>query len=159
MLPTYASEAIVIVKRNFSPVKVLSCVWLPLAYATAVSVAVVVLRRSTDSSQFVVPFAPVGTLGAALAIFVAFRNNASYGRWWEARTVWGGMAVIAADQGVASAHAIIGDQQRFRDLLHVPDTRRGAYLLALGYPASRPLAPVEQLERRPLDDVVHRGRW
>jgi ion channel-forming bestrophin family protein len=91
MISTHARDAVVIVKRNFSPLKVLSYVWAPLAYATAVSVAVVVARRSTDSSQFVVPFAPVGTLGAALAIFVAFRNNASYGRWWEARTAWGGI--------------------------------------------------------------------
>jgi ion channel-forming bestrophin family protein len=104
MLPTHEGPA-VIVKRNLSPVKVLSYVRTPLAYATAVSVAVVVLRRSTDSSHFVVPFAPVGTLGAALAIFVAFRNNASYGRWWEARTVWGGIhnnSRILARQLVAS---------------------------------------------------------
>ena len=94
-----------IVKRNFSPVKVLSYVWAPLSYAIAVSVVVVVLRRITDSSQLAVPFAPVGTLGAALAIFVAFRNNASYGRWWEARTVWGGIhnnSRILARQIVAS---------------------------------------------------------
>ena len=94
-----------IVKRNFSPVKVLSYVWVPLSYAIAVSVVVVVIRRFTDSSQFEVPFAPVGTLGAALAIFVAFRNNASYGRWWEARTVWGGIhnnSRILARQIVAS---------------------------------------------------------
>ena len=94
-----------IVKRNLSPVKVLSYVWTPLAYATAVAIAVVVIRRSTDSGQLAIPFAPVGTLGAALAIFVAFRNNASYGRWWEARTVWGGIhnsARILARQLVAS---------------------------------------------------------
>lgn len=28
-------------------------------------------------------------MGSALAIFIAFRNNSSYGRWWEARTLWG----------------------------------------------------------------------
>ena len=94
-----------IVKRNFSPVKVLSYVWVPLAYATAVAVALVVVRRSSGSSQLAVPFAPVGTLGAAVAIFVAFRNNASYGRWWEARTVWAGIhnnSRILARQLVAS---------------------------------------------------------
>ena len=102
-----------IVKRNLSPIKVLSYVWRPLAYATAVSVVVVVLRRSTDSPLLSVPFAPVGTLGAALAIFVAFRNNASYGRWWEARTVWAGIhnnSRILARQLVASTdNAIAAD--------------------------------------------------
>ncbi|MFN0089035.1 MAG: bestrophin family protein [Acidimicrobiales bacterium] len=94
-----------IVKRNLNPVKVLSYVRAPLAYAAVVAIVVVLARRTTDSAQLVVPFAPVGTLGAALAIFVAFRNNASYARWWEARTVWGNIhnnARILARQLVAS---------------------------------------------------------
>ena len=32
---------------------------------------------------------PLGMLGSALAIFLAFRANAAYGRWWEARQLWG----------------------------------------------------------------------
>lgn len=36
-----------------------------------------------------VPFAVTCILGSALAIFIAFRNNSSYSRWWEARTQWG----------------------------------------------------------------------
>jgi ion channel-forming bestrophin family protein len=94
-----------ILKRNFSPVKVLSYVWAPVAYVTVVAVVVVIVSRSVGGSQLTVPFAPVGTLGAAVAIFVAFRNNASYGRWWEARTVWGGIhnnSRILARQLVAS---------------------------------------------------------
>lgn len=69
------------------------------------------------------------------------------------------MAVLAADQGVASAHAPIGDQERLRQLLGVPETHRGAYLLALGHPASGTLSPLDRLDRRPLGEVVHRGRW
>jgi ion channel-forming bestrophin family protein len=94
-----------IVKRNFSPARVLSYVWLPLGYAAGVAVVVVVLRRAWSGDRLMVPFAPVGTLGAALAIFVAFRNNASYGRWWEARTSWAGIhnnSRILARQLVAS---------------------------------------------------------
>jgi ion channel-forming bestrophin family protein len=94
-----------ILKKNFSPVKVISYVWAPLAYVTAVAVVVVIASQSIEGTQLTVPFAPVGTLGAAVAIFVAFRNNASYGRWWEARTVWGGIhnnSRILARQLVAS---------------------------------------------------------
>jgi nitroreductase len=69
------------------------------------------------------------------------------------------MAVAAADLGIGSGHAAIEDQGRLRRLLGVPGDRRGAYLLALGYPADRPLAPLTKLNRRPLQDVVHRGRW
>jgi hypothetical protein len=32
-------------------------------------------------------------------------------------------------------------------------------MLALGYPADGPLRPIESLNRRPFDDVVHRERW
>jgi nitroreductase len=69
------------------------------------------------------------------------------------------MAVTAADLGIGSGHAAIGDQDRLRGLLGIPEDRRGAYLLALGYPADRPLRPLTKLNRRPFEEVVHRGRW
>jgi nitroreductase len=69
------------------------------------------------------------------------------------------MAVTAADLGIGSGHAAIGDQDRLRRLLGIPADRRGAYLLALGYPEGGPLAPLTKINRRPFDDVVHRGRW
>src|ERR1700760_3194162 len=33
--------------------------------------------------------APFTVLGTALSIFLGFRNNAAYERWWEARKLWG----------------------------------------------------------------------
>lgn len=32
---------------------------------------------------------PIGFFSAILSVFLAFRNNNSYARWWEARTIWG----------------------------------------------------------------------
>lgn len=69
------------------------------------------------------------------------------------------MALTAAGLGIGSAHALVGDQDRFRALLGVPATHRGAYLLALGHPADGPLAPLVRIDRRPFDEVVHRARW
>jgi nitroreductase len=69
------------------------------------------------------------------------------------------MAVAAADLGIGSGHSAVRDEDLFRQLLGVPDGYRGAALLALGRPADRPLAPIEHPDRRPFDDVVHRGRW
>ncbi|NQY67973.1 MAG: hypothetical protein HRT72_09665 [Flavobacteriales bacterium] len=40
---------------------------------------------------FELPVIPVSILGSALAIFLAFRNNHAYDRWWEARKMWGGI--------------------------------------------------------------------
>ncbi|OEY67624.1 bestrophin family protein [Marinobacter sp. X15-166B] len=39
--------------------------------------------------------APFTLLGVALALFLGFRNNASYERWWEARRQWGQLSVDA----------------------------------------------------------------
>ena len=41
--------------------------------------------------QLDLPFPVVAMLATALAIFLAFRNNSAYDRWWEAREIWGGI--------------------------------------------------------------------
>lgn len=37
--------------------------------------------------------APLSLLGIALSIFLGFRNNACYDRWWEARKQWGALMI------------------------------------------------------------------
>jgi ion channel-forming bestrophin family protein len=44
-----------------------------------------------------ISFTPFTALGVALALFLGFHNNASYGRWWEARTLWGAQIIAARD--------------------------------------------------------------
>ena len=67
--------------------------------------------------------------------------------------------LAAADLGIGSAHAAVTDQDLARRLLGFPDDRFCAWLIALGYPADRPLKPIKRPTRRPFDDVVHRARW
>jgi nitroreductase len=67
--------------------------------------------------------------------------------------------VTAADLGVGSGHSSIGEQDRARAILGVPGDHYVAYLIGLGYPADRPLAPIARPDRRPLNEVVHRGHW
>ncbi len=69
------------------------------------------------------------------------------------------MMLAAADQGVGSGHSAIGDQEACRRILGIPDDRICAYMLALGYPGDRPLKPIAHPDRRPFDEVVHRGHW
>jgi putative membrane protein len=38
--------------------------------------------------------APFTLMGVSLAIFLAFRNNASYDRYWEARKLWGHLLTV-----------------------------------------------------------------
>ncbi len=69
------------------------------------------------------------------------------------------MMLAAADLGIGSGHSAVGDQEACRRILGVPADRNCAYMLALGYPAGRPLTPVSRPDRRAFEEVVHRGRW
>jgi nitroreductase len=69
------------------------------------------------------------------------------------------MMIAAADRGIGSGHAAVQDQELARKLLEFPPDRFCAYLIAFGYPADRPLRPIARPKRRPLEDVLHRGRW
>jgi nitroreductase len=69
------------------------------------------------------------------------------------------MTVAAADMGVGTGHAAADDQDQARAVLGFPEGRFLAYLLSVGYPSDKPLAVIERLNRRPFDEIVHRGRW
>jgi nitroreductase len=69
------------------------------------------------------------------------------------------MMIEASDLGVGSGHASIGDQALARRILGLPEDRECACMVAFGYPADRPLAPLKRPNRRPFEEVVHRGKW
>jgi nitroreductase len=69
------------------------------------------------------------------------------------------MMLAATDLGIGTGHSSVGDQQKARAILGVPDDHIVAYLIGLGYPADRPLTPIKQPDRRPFEDVVHREKW
>jgi nitroreductase len=67
--------------------------------------------------------------------------------------------IAAADLSIGSGHSGVGDQALARQVLRLPADKSCEFMIALGYPADRPLAPIKNPDRRPFDDVVHRGRW
>jgi nitroreductase len=69
------------------------------------------------------------------------------------------MMIAAADLGIGSGHAAVRDQELARRILGFPADRFCAHLIPLGEPADRPLAPLRRPDRRPFDELVHRGRW
>lgn len=78
-----------ITKRRFHPLKVLPYVQGELLLALVAAGLAFALHRWEP--LVALPFSIAATLGGALAIFIGFRNNSAYGRWWEARTLWGGI--------------------------------------------------------------------
>ena len=64
------------------------------------------------------------------------------------------IAIAAADLGIGSGHSAVGDQELARRAARHPADHFCAFLIALGHPADRPLAPLTP-DRSP---AVRRGR-
>lgn len=60
-----------------------------IAIFTSLSIVVVVAEKLSGRIAGVLPDVPVTVLGAAIGIYVSFRTNSAYDRWWEGRRLWG----------------------------------------------------------------------
>ena len=69
------------------------------------------------------------------------------------------MMIAATDLGIGTGHSSVGDQEKARAILGVPDDHLVAFMLGIGYPADRSLTPIRKPDRRPFAEVVHHGRW
>jgi nitroreductase len=105
--------------------------------------------------------AHVGTSAATVALIVpvsADRDERDT-YWYDIGQATMSIMLAAADLGIGSGHASVGDQPMARRILELPEDREVAILVALGHPAGRPLKPIRRPKRRAFDDVVHRERW
>lgn len=70
-------------------------IWPQMLLVALISAAVTLLE--THGAIRLPPIAalPFSLIGVALSIFAAFRNTASYDRWWEARKILGQMVIDA----------------------------------------------------------------
>lgn len=78
-----------ILSRNLSWKHIIYYTRLKLLYFVALSVSVFVIHKIFDIRNLTIPFNAVATLSTALAIYLGFKNNYAYERWWEARKIWG----------------------------------------------------------------------
>lgn len=62
-----------------------------LALTTGFAVLVTLLHGRLFSLKIPLTFVPFSLIGLTLAIFLGFRNNTSYARYWEARGLWGSL--------------------------------------------------------------------
>jgi putative membrane protein len=81
------------VYRKIKTAVILSFAWKNILFFILYGTAVYFLFHwlehiGVDAS---VPFAPLGTIGIAVAFYVGFKNNQSYDRFWEGRKIWGGI--------------------------------------------------------------------
>jgi len=61
-----------------------------IGLVTTIALAVVLVDRFAQPLPHI-SLAATGVFGIALSLFLGFRNNAAYERWWEARKLWGGL--------------------------------------------------------------------
>ena len=67
--------------------------------------------------------------------------------------------LAATDLGIGSGHSAVADQKQAQRVLGFPDGHFAAYMIGLGYPADRPLRPLNRPNRRPATEVVHWDHW
>jgi nitroreductase len=101
----------------------------------------------------------IGTSAATVALCAPDRPDSDGSIHYDLGQQTMLMMLAAADLGIGSGHASVGDQDLAREILGLPSDHLCAWLVAFGYPADRPLTPVRRPSRRPFDDVVHREAW
>jgi ion channel-forming bestrophin family protein len=116
-------------------------VWKPLAVLFVWDVAVTAFYLW---SPFSAPTLPLTLFGTALALFLGFRDNSAYQRWWEGRIVWG--AMINASRSLAREARNFLWFDEGKDLRRTLVLRQVAYVNALRC----------QLRRQPADAEVLR---
>ncbi|HEX3425865.1 MAG TPA: nitroreductase family protein [Acidimicrobiales bacterium] len=103
----------------------------------------------------------VASSAATIAV-IAPKPDDDFQKTWLPYDLGQATAMImlaAADLGIGSGHSAVADQDLARTVLGFPEDRYLAYLIALGYPADRPLRPIAHPMRRPFEEVVHREHW
>jgi putative membrane protein len=50
--------------------------------------------------KLTIPWLPIALIGTAVAFIVGFKNNATYGRLWEARQIWGAIINASRSWGI-----------------------------------------------------------
>ena len=69
------------------------------------------------------------------------------------------MMLAAAGLRIGSCHSGVRDQDLARKVLGSPADKFCAFVVSFGYPADRALDLIRRPDRKPFDEVVHRGRW
>ena len=103
---------------------VLTQIWPRLLIVTTVSAFVVIFPHVWSEPLPSLSLAPFSLIGLVLSIFLGFRNNACYDRWWEARKHWGRL--------IAESRALVREAHTLND----PETAARIAYLAIAFAAA-----------------------
>lgn len=73
---------------------ILSKIWPRVLGTTLLAIAVTLVERQMVQPHYSLTTIPFSLIGVALGIFLGFRTNVSYARFWEGRQLWGRMVNV-----------------------------------------------------------------
>jgi putative membrane protein len=104
----------------------------PLALFLCLDIVVVVAYVFFDQRWIALPNLPLAIGGGVLGVILGFRNNISYARWWEARTLWGRIVNHSRCLGrQVVAYSSVDDRSQDRGLIQ--DTQRRIVYYQIAY--------------------------
>ena len=107
---------------------------VPVFFVLLVIVAVEVSDKHWDYISFDKPgfsLTALGLLTTAFSIFLVFRVNEAYARWWEARILWGGVVNYSRTFARQATTLLESDDERLHDWQQELVYRHLAYINAV----------------------------
>jgi ion channel-forming bestrophin family protein len=80
-----------LISHRLQLLRILSYTWKIDLSMIATCAIVYYLQADVFPTGIQIPITAVTLLGTAIAFFIGFNNNQAYGRWWEARIIWGSL--------------------------------------------------------------------
>ncbi|PMD90525.1 hypothetical protein BWI97_23975 [Siphonobacter sp. BAB-5405] len=132
------------IDRNLGWKVIFHYTWKGLIYYTVLSVTVYLLHDYYNLFHLHLPFTTITAISTALSIFLGFKNNNAYDRWWEARQIWGLLVNYSRAWGREVLIMIIpedpAEAAEVRELQHRMVYRHMAFVHALRVFLRRPQA-------------------
>ena len=102
--------------------RMLQYVGKPLLMLVVYDLIVVAAYKAMHWNWVALPHIPLALFGSAIGIIVAFRNQSSYARWWEARTLWG--AIVNNSRSWARQVVTVMLPRRAEDVVELETMQR-----------------------------------
>lgn len=103
-------------------------------YKVFILAAIPTLFYYLGAEYLSLPWQPIAILGTAVAFIVGFKNNASYGRLWEARQIYGAIINDSRAFGYTLRDALQGNNEEIKTVFY----RHFAWLTALRFQLREP---------------------
>ncbi|MEM7157202.1 MAG: bestrophin family ion channel [Myxococcota bacterium] len=145
------------VSTRGSVLRLIQWQWRMVTVFVLSSTAAALLWQLKLLDWMLLPTAPMAVVGAALGIFVSFRTNSAYDRWWEGRKLWGRMINVSRHFATKVIVYLPTDEPETKTrLVH----RHAAYVHALRCLLRKqdPLDDAEFMRSVPDDPEMYRGQ-